>query len=128
MRWAIAQMVQAHPFHCFRNAGANFFFRPAQLQRAEGQFVEDGGVEKLNVRVLKDQRDLTAELQLETLVGEFLERQILTGKLQAPTRRGIEAVQMRSNVVLPEPFAPNNTTRSPRPIVRLIPASAGIWR
>src|SRR5579863_468290 len=91
MRGAVAQVGEVEAFERFLDAAADFGFGKAELQRAEGEFVEDAGVEELDVGVLEDDAGAAAEaeeefLVLETGFGEIFAEEgdgSLAGKRQA---------------------------------------------
>jgi len=54
-------------FENFGDTKKNLISAPAQLQRAEGDFIKNGGIEQLNVGILKHQRHPAPEVELNFL-------------------------------------------------------------
>ena len=54
-------------FENFGDTAKNLISAPAQLQRAEGDFIKNGGIEQLNVGILKHQRHPAPEVELNFL-------------------------------------------------------------
>ena len=61
VRGAVAQVGDVEGGKCGFNSFADARFGPAELQGTEGEFVEDGGIEELDVGILEDQADAAAE-------------------------------------------------------------------
>ncbi len=72
LREAGAEVEETEQVQRIVEAGADFTFRPPQLQRAESQFIFDGGVEELRLGVLKQKADFLTEACSEGGVFERL--------------------------------------------------------
>src|SRR5271156_1433870 len=86
-------MSDTHELQRFRYRGQYFFLRPLQLQGREGDFVEDGGIEELYVRILEDQRHPGAKGKREAIVGQVFRRQGLSGEADYALRGKTQTVQ-----------------------------------
>src|SRR5205085_2337429 len=77
VRRAVAEMGDAHVLEGVLHAFADLRFWPAELERTEGDFIEDAGIEQLHVGVLKDQSHASTETEKELVIaqaplGQFL--------------------------------------------------------
>ena len=72
VRRAILQVRDIHGTQHLFDAFADLVRRPAKLQRAECQFIEDAGIEQLHVRILKNQTHAPAEAEEELFVLQTL--------------------------------------------------------
>src|SRR5579885_2312713 len=93
MRRSVFQVRDDEPVKDFPDAVPHFVFRPAQLQRAEGDFIKDRGIKELYVRILENQPDLLAELEREGVIGEAFLRQFGAMKLHLARSGEIEAIE-----------------------------------
>ena len=74
VRRALGEMGESHRFQESNHLRADFIVRPAQLQGRKSQLVEDPGIEKLHVRVLKNESDAAAKIESERLIVELRAR------------------------------------------------------
>src|SRR5262245_57053434 len=86
-------MRDLHPVERLIDAGNDDLLRPAELQRAEGELVEDRRIEKLRVGVLKYEADSTAELKGEFVVPQPLFSQRFAAKFDASAFREVQRVK-----------------------------------
>ena len=86
-------MSDTHELQRFCYPGQYFFLRPLQLQGREGDLIEDGGIEKLHIRVLEDQRHPGAKGKREAIVCEVFRRQGLSGEADYALRGKTQTVQ-----------------------------------
>ena len=70
IRWTISKSRYSHHLQRSVNAVDNLGARPTHLQWPKGDFVEDGRIKQLNIRVLEDQSDATTKSQLEAIGAE----------------------------------------------------------
>ncbi len=75
------------------DAPAHLLLRPAHLQGPEGDLVEDGRVEELDVGVLEDEADAAAEGERRVVVGEAFFGERLAEGLDPPAIGEIEPVE-----------------------------------
>ena len=113
VRRAILQMFRANPFQRPVHPLQNLLSRPAQLQRSKRHFVKHRGIEKLNVRILKNHSHPPPELQREAIVLHRLSVSAAPRKRIVPRHAKCSPSINRSSVLLPLPLAPSSAIRSP---------------
>src|SRR5215471_5592899 len=80
MRNPVLEMENTEPVQDLIHPIAHFGLFPAQLQRSEGDFVENGGAEELNIGILKNQTDLAAKIEGERIMAEMFLDQLGTAE------------------------------------------------
>ncbi len=67
-----AEVGNLHQIHGFVDTAGDFRLRKAKLEGREGYFVEDGGIEELDIGILEDEADAAAEVEGKVIIFEAL--------------------------------------------------------
>ena len=92
---------------------ANLRLRPAQLQRSKGHFIEDAGIEKLDIGILKDKPTRRRKRKKKPHPANARSVRRSPRNEISPPSGNHKPASKRSRVDLPDPLAPSNATRSP---------------